>query len=384
MAYCSQLIGGCHGSHNATRNVFEIIEFLFEAHSTLDTTPARSNCTVGIHPSTMAGRQIRKPSLLLVCVLLCAAFLPFPLQGQRQSVAAGLGVDGERKALGERRLRELERKEEDSECWKSAVARLNATCKLLSDVEQSKLAVEFANCHLEKSGRTTYPCTDDMSVKECTLDMDSVAFQTYTEFFTHTTHICYFLQSELWQERTENTVARLSHTSDQVASKLEESLEYHKLMDEKQTEALSNQQEILDQDKQIANALHDTKEKMDRSFSDMNEMAQKQKMLLTEMFGSLQESIDTIRYLMSLLLVEFVGYETFAVLIISWLVVMFLPQFAYSRFKLHLTIFGELCLEIIVRRLFGYLYFAGDGKPPPESLVSPYSLLCTRSIGFRV
>ena len=99
-------------------------------------------------------------------------------------------------------------------------------------------------------------------------------------------------------------------------------------------------------------------------------MAEKQKVLLSEMFGSLQSSIEAIRTLMSLFLVEFIGYETFATFVISWLVILFLPQFGLSRFKLHLVLFADLFLEIVIRRLYGYFVLGGAAKSPPDSLVS--------------
>ena len=169
-----------------------------------------------------------------------------------------------------------------------------------------------------------------MSIEECTKDMDPVVFQTYTEFFTHTGHICYFLQSELWQERTENVITRLSDTSDEAVAKLEEALEYHKVMDVKQSEALSNQDAILKQEQKIALSLGETRKSMDQAFGDMADMAEKQKVLLSEMFGSLQSSIEAIHTLMSLFLVEFIGYEMFATFVISWLVILLLPQFGSS------------------------------------------------------
>ena len=208
--------------------------------------------------------------------------------------AVGLSVDNDRKAVGEKRLKEIQQKAGDSPCWKEAVSQLNSTCRLLSDIEQSRLAVAFANCHLGKSARQTYPCTDSMSIEECTKDMDPVGFQTYTEFFTHTGHICYFLQSELWQERTENVITQLSDTSDEAVAKLEEALEHHEVMDRKQTEALSNQDAILEQDRKIASSLGETRKSMDQAFGDIADMAEKQKVLLSEMFGSLQSSVEAI------------------------------------------------------------------------------------------
>ena len=283
-------------------------------------------------------------------------------------------LDQTRKNLGQSKLREIQGKTHSSICWKEAVSRLNSTCKQLTDIQQSQLAVAFANCHLGKSGRTTYHCNDTMTIEECTRDMDPVAFQTYTEFFTHTGHICYFLQNELWQERTQNVISKLSSTSSETVVKLEESLRYHKELDQKQNQALDNQAAILDQDRRIASSLDDTRHSMDRAFNDMNQLAEKHKMILTEMFGTLQGSIDGVRYLMSLFLIEFVGYETFAVFVVSCLVIIFLPQFGYSRLKLYLLLFVEVVLEILVRRLYGYFVLwvgsGGGAKPPLDSLVS--------------
>ena len=136
---------------------------------------------------------------------------------------------------------------ESSSCWVDALGVLNSSCKYMNDVEQSRLALAFANCHLERSGRQTYPCPPDSSIQECTNGdkMTDAAFQIYTEFFAHTSNMCYYLQSKVWQERTEGTIDRLSHTSYMAVEKLEEALHYQHLMEEKQTEALNNQDQII-------------------------------------------------------------------------------------------------------------------------------------------
>ena len=54
------------------------------------------------------------------------------------------------------------------ECWKTAVRDLEAGCKKLTDDEQSFLALQFANCFLEKSGQQTYPCPRGKKVKSPT------------------------------------------------------------------------------------------------------------------------------------------------------------------------------------------------------------------------
>lgn len=38
--------------------------------------------------------------------------------------------------------------------------------------------------------------------------MDAVAFNAYTEFFTHTHSMCHFLQSEAWRDRAADAMHR--------------------------------------------------------------------------------------------------------------------------------------------------------------------------------
>ena len=312
----------------------------------------------------------------LSCVLL-VILAATPSRGQPHSSAVPvLGVDKSRLEIGESQLRELESKADHSPCWREAVRGLDLSCKQLSDIQQSRLAVAFANCHLEKSGRQTYPCNDDMTIRECTGDMDHDAYQTYTHFFTHTGHICYFLQIELWQGRTEGLIGRLSDTSSQAVEKLEQSLEYHRAMDGKQDTALRNQDLIIEQDRKIASSLQEARTDMETSFSEMSTMAEQQKALLGEMFASLQASVDAVRGLMSLMLVEFIGWETVAVFAISWLVVMLLPQYRYSRFKMIVLLVAEVVVEVCVRRVYGYMILGGE--TPPQDLVCVCVCVCVR------
>lgn len=61
------------------------------------------------------------------------------------------------------------------------------------------MALSFANCHLEKAALDTYPCEEGQPLTQCLHAMkgDILAFQSYTEFFTHTQDICFFLQSQV-------------------------------------------------------------------------------------------------------------------------------------------------------------------------------------------
>lgn len=106
-------------------------------------------------------------------------------------------------------------------CWLNALDSLHVACKQLDDDTQARLGLAFANCFLEKIGGRTYPCSAGLQMQECTKNMDDRAFQAYTQFFTHTQSICFFLSNQLWQARAEKTISRLSSASSHVAQRLE-------------------------------------------------------------------------------------------------------------------------------------------------------------------
>lgn len=267
----------------------------------------------------------------------------------RQLNTISLETNSDLKTLGEKKLKELKENALHNSCWAKAISKLNATCNSLSDTEQRRLALAFANCHLEESGRPTYPCS--ASLKDCTSRMSQEAFNTFTQFFTHTDHICYFLQGELWQRRTENTITQLSDTSTAAVEKLERALEYHRELEVKQDSALRMQGEILEQDRQIASSLRETGKNLTAIIGDVAEKAEKQKALLDDTLSSVQGSVETVRYLMSLMLVEVVGVESLVLFLLAVALVMLLPQYQHSRAKLFIVLFAEVCLELVARKM---------------------------------
>lgn len=93
-------------------------------------------------------------------------------------------------------------------CWKRALKDLEHGCKHLTDDVQRWLALQFTNCFLEKAGQTTYPCDRDEDISVCLSQMNNNGFTAFTNFFTHTQSMCYFLETQSWQEETENTVLK--------------------------------------------------------------------------------------------------------------------------------------------------------------------------------
>ena len=109
-------------------------------------------------------------------------------------------------------------------CWSAAVEELKAGCRAMDDEQRSKLAVQFTNCHLEKSGLDQYACTREMSVASCTRPMvdspSGLAYSAYTTFYTHAESMCYYLQSEAFQRATETAVDLLHSSARGTAQQL--------------------------------------------------------------------------------------------------------------------------------------------------------------------
>ena len=59
------------------------------------------------------------------------------------------------------------------------------------------LSLQFAHCQIAQSGRPNFPCGLAESMASCLEMVDTNAWTSYTNFYTH--NICYFLKSQQWQ-----------------------------------------------------------------------------------------------------------------------------------------------------------------------------------------
>ena len=111
-----------------------------------------------------------------------------------------------------------------NECFTRAYTAMGrGGCRSLEEGGKRRLAIYFANCHLEITGRETYPCPPEQELRECTRIMDATA---YTEFSAYTRHVdvlCYTIESKVWREETAQVVQRLlsgANDTAQVLSKV--------------------------------------------------------------------------------------------------------------------------------------------------------------------
>ncbi|KAM4697049.1 uncharacterized protein WCC33_015739 [Rhinophrynus dorsalis] len=182
-------------------------------------------------------------------------------------------------------LQDFARHPRYGECWRQALQRVDVGCKQLDEEEQSRIALAFTHCHLDRSGRDYPPCTEHSTIRQCTRGMDSVAFNTYTEFFTHAHSICYYLQNEIWQEHAQDIILRLTVNSDSVARQLEATNLMAEEMMQAQNATLHSQEEILRNGHALKQTLQESTMGVKQVFQEMQQSASEQRVLFSEIFN---------------------------------------------------------------------------------------------------
>ena len=202
-------------------------------------------------------------------------------------------------------------KYQNSKCWRDALELIDTSCRKMSDIHQSYLALQFSNCHLEKSGFETYDCTIE-DFRTCTGKMSQIAFNTYTQFFGHVSDICFYFQSDVWREKTEETIVKLSKTSKESLDVLSKSVEQQKYVLTAQEESLQNQKDIIKNENLLKETLLSSAESAKGIFKEVQDHAQQQKTMFSETFDNIFQSVEKLANLQKMLLGEFIGLQSVA------------------------------------------------------------------------
>ncbi|XP_011619200.1 uncharacterized protein [Takifugu rubripes] len=211
--------------------------------------------------------------------------------------SSGSDPDSERGRIALRRVRSLAGQLRYGECWTRAVDHLDARCRDLTSESQSRIALGFTMCHLSSSGRALPSCPEGSDLSSCTASMDAVAFNTYTEFFTHTHSMCHFLQSEAWRDRAADTMHRLTESSAGVAEQLQSTRRMAEELMDVQKSALEAQQEILNNGEELRATLRESTQGLHSVFSEISSVSKEQQVALSELF-------NRVSFLQSVLLLE--------------------------------------------------------------------------------
>jgi len=91
-------------------------------------------------------------------------------------------------------------------CWKDALRELEVKCKGMDPEMQSRLAFKFTACYNEIVGFPPVVCEASTPLHICMKHLDESNKNTFREFFLHTQDLCFFLEHQLWQEKTSEAV----------------------------------------------------------------------------------------------------------------------------------------------------------------------------------
>ena len=63
--------------------------------------------------------------------------------------------------------------------------------------------------------------TIELHPRDCLEGVGNNAFTAYSNFYTHTQNMCFFLESQVWHEETEDKIRRLSEASSEAAEAID-------------------------------------------------------------------------------------------------------------------------------------------------------------------
>ncbi|XP_067852534.1 protein brambleberry [Heptranchias perlo] len=146
-------------------------------------------------------------------------------------------------------------------CHQKVIAQLTSSCSDLSEEELAKLGVSLFNCQAAAEHRLTYPCTADMTLAECTADMDPDTWNAYHIVSNRARSVCYATRQQDFKRRTEMTVNSLVATASSQLEAMKMLKDGQKELQELTASSLekvvNSQNELLEQQEQLQDGQQD-------------------------------------------------------------------------------------------------------------------------------
>ncbi|XP_003249531.1 protein brambleberry [Apis mellifera] len=143
-------------------------------------------------------------------------------------------------------------------CQHKVIMKIKTSCSEMTEEQLAKLSVNLLNCQSAVEGRKMFPCTDEMSLKQCTTDMDADMWNAYHLMSNRARAVCYAARSTQFRALSELTVNKLmqtAHTQIKTLSSLKESQDR---LEEQTIEALESlskgNKALLEQQKHLKDA----------------------------------------------------------------------------------------------------------------------------------
>ncbi|XP_071631409.1 protein brambleberry [Temnothorax longispinosus] len=125
-------------------------------------------------------------------------------------------------------------------CQHKVIMKIRTTCSDMTEEELAKLGVNLLNCQSAVEGRKMFPCTEEMSLKQCTIDMDADMWNAYHLISNRARAICYAARNTQFRALTELTVNKLMQSAHSQIKALDSLKQGQDRLEEQTTEALSS------------------------------------------------------------------------------------------------------------------------------------------------
>ncbi|XP_076300013.1 protein brambleberry [Lasioglossum baleicum] len=98
-------------------------------------------------------------------------------------------------------------------CQHKVIMKIRTSCFEMTEEQLAKLSVNLLNCQAAVEGRKMFPCTEEMSLKQCTTDMDPDMWNAYHLVSNRARAVCYAARGTQFRALTELTVNKLMQTA---------------------------------------------------------------------------------------------------------------------------------------------------------------------------
>ncbi|XP_062578041.1 protein brambleberry-like [Saccostrea cucullata] len=184
-------------------------------------------------------------------------------------------------------------------CYHIVVYNLKKKCGELKEEDLGKLAVQLLNCQSMAEDRPTFKCTSEMSIAECTKDMDGPTWNAYQIVGNRARAVCYATQQDQFRRLTEMAVHDLVSAADDQLESMKQMMKgqevLHTLTSETVQKLFDSQMELLGNHQQLKLA-HDNI--MNNVQDNMNSLHQERSLIATgnqqlaEMVENIRQKLD--------------------------------------------------------------------------------------------
>jgi hypothetical protein len=142
-------------------------------------------------------------------------------------------------------------------CHHRVILTLKKSCNDLNSEQIGKLAVMLLNCQSGSEGRKIFKCTEEMSLKQCTTEMDPDTWNAYHLVTNRAKAVCASVRQEQFRGLTELTVNKLMNTAHDQIKMMQELSEGQKHLHEMTDSAMG---ELSDKNTKLLDQQHNRRE----------------------------------------------------------------------------------------------------------------------------